>query len=545
MPRPARTYRLTADIIASHGGGPVVCLAPRAEGMTFRLRAERPGPETNTTVFGATGEPDLSEVSPVEARVTRVVVSGPLETRAGYHDVCGGWTDGHDAIAERMIAAFADGDVLMVFQDCPGGAAMGTVDNVARVVAEKKRLNRRVTAWVDGYCFSGGYWWAACVADETFLSVDGVIGSVGARSTWTGIAGALAKEGVERRHFTWPGDGKVAFADDMPLSGVALARGDRDVALCGEMFAAAVGPRRGLSREEIVKLNADCLTGQAAVDAKLADGVSTYEEVTAYALAMANEEHMPEEDVKKKAAGEEMPPEETEEGEMPPEETEEGEEEVPPSAPAAKPAARSTSPSASRSLAALAGLPEGASVVAIKTALAPLVGLAQHVMSVTETNTPAGARGALSALAADAAAAGKLRTEKTALAKKEMARERMDQLGKLVAIGAATPGEVYRHDDEGRVVGPSKAYGPGPEGRSLANLKGEVAMKSKNAGSAPRRTPFEPDRAAAEGQVIHASANKPAVKQLANQLGIDPEKVAASAANVDRFISQQHANGAR
>ena len=63
--------------------------------------------------------------------LTRVDISGPLEQRAGYHDPCSGWTDGHDAIAERLCAAFASGDVLLVV-DSPGGAAAAAASSRAR-----------------------------------------------------------------------------------------------------------------------------------------------------------------------------------------------------------------------------------------------------------------------------------------------------------------------------------------------------------------------------------------------------------------------------
>jgi hypothetical protein len=59
------------------------------------------------------------------------------------------------------------------------------------------------------------------------------------------------------------------------------------VAFAGESFAAAVGPRRGLTRDEIVDLDADVLTGHRAVQSKLMDGVASYDEVLAYAVAMA------------------------------------------------------------------------------------------------------------------------------------------------------------------------------------------------------------------------------------------------------------------
>ena len=50
-----------------------------------------------------------------------------------------------------------------------------------------------------------------------------------------------------------------------------------------------MGQRYGLTPEFLIELGADMLTGQAAVDAGLADGVASFDEVVAYALQLASE----------------------------------------------------------------------------------------------------------------------------------------------------------------------------------------------------------------------------------------------------------------
>jgi ClpP class serine protease len=227
--------------------------------------------------------------------VTRVDVRGPLEQRSGFHDMCAGWSDGHDAVAERMIAALEEGDVLMVI-DSPGGAHAGLQEAVRRVVEAKEEYGRHVIAYADEMIGSAAYWWAACVADEIYGPESMIVGSIGARAAHGSIAGALAKDGVEVTYFAWPGAGKVAFAPELPLSDVGRMRGNRDVAMAGESFAAAVGPRRGMSREEIVELDADALHGVLALDAKLVDGIASLEDVMEYALALAAPEQPGEND---------------------------------------------------------------------------------------------------------------------------------------------------------------------------------------------------------------------------------------------------------
>ena len=233
---------------------------------------------------------DVFEPGPgLDPSVTIVTVRGPLEQRATCHDQCGGWTDGHDAIAERLCAALCEGDVVLVV-DSPGGAHAGLQEAIRRVQRCKADYGRRITAYADEMIGSAAYWWTACVADEIYLPEAGIVGSIGARSSHCSEAGHLAQEGVEVTYFAAPGAGKVAFAPELPLSDIGKQRGERDVWIAFEAFATAVSGARGVSREKLIALDADALTGQAAVDAGLADGVASLDEVLEYALAMAGAE---------------------------------------------------------------------------------------------------------------------------------------------------------------------------------------------------------------------------------------------------------------
>jgi len=240
-------------------------------------------------VIGTTGGTlDVYEAD-LDPSVTIVTVRGPLEQRASLHSECGGWTDGHDAIAERLCAALCEGDVVLVI-DSPGGAHAGLQEAIRRVQKCKADYGRRITAYADEMIGSAAYWWAATVADEIYLPEAGIVGSIGARSSHCSEAGHLAQEGVEVTYFAAPGAGKVAFAPELPLSEIGKQRGERDVWIAFEAFASAVSSSRGLSRDDLIKLDADALTGQMAVDAGLADGVASFDDVLAYALAMAGDE---------------------------------------------------------------------------------------------------------------------------------------------------------------------------------------------------------------------------------------------------------------
>lgn len=298
---PAASYPLTAAAVVASVGAGVFCLDLGSVGRTYRLHAERPGASLNERIQrsswkGNEKRADLPSgaahvISPVETASPLILVriSGPLEQRAGYHDPCSGWTDGHDAVAERLIAAFAEGDVLLVV-DGPGGAAAGIEQNVSRVLAAKAEHGRRVTGFIDEQCASAHAWWMLAVCDEVFVPPQGTAGSIGARGEHTSIAGMLAQEGVVKTYFADPPE-KVALAPEFPLSEVGAKRGNRDVSIAADMFRAAVcagpvGLRYGLTPETLIALGADMLTGEACVG-MFADGVETIETVTAYALGLA------------------------------------------------------------------------------------------------------------------------------------------------------------------------------------------------------------------------------------------------------------------
>lgn len=289
-----RSYRLTQKLIAEHAAGQVLCLSARAEGLSYRLHERRPGPELNATIR-ADGLPEPPPVLDAEPEnepvsfVTRVDIRGPIEQRAvehGSNGCGGGWTDGHDAIADRMCAALELGDVVMVI-DSPGGAHAGLQEAIKRVLAEKAEHGRHVCVFADELIGSAAYWWAAVVGDEIYVPESGMVGSIGARAAHCSIAGALEQAGVAVTFFAWPGPGKIAWAEEKPLDDIGRERGQRDTDIAGQAFGMAVSAARGIPLDQIMALQADSLTGSAAVSAGLADGVASLDEVLGFALAQA------------------------------------------------------------------------------------------------------------------------------------------------------------------------------------------------------------------------------------------------------------------
>lgn len=600
----SRSYSLTPAMVAAHGGGPVVCLPAAAIGRSYVLHDERPGAEyvaplARGAIIGADG---ATVGAPMLAGPTlsRVDIRGPIEQRASYHE-CGGWSDGHDAIAERLCAALELGDVLLVV-DSPGGAHAGLVESVRRASACKAEHGRTVTVYADEMIGSAAYWWAAVLGDEIYAPESGMIGSIGARSAHCSEAAHLASEGVAVTYFAWPGPGKVAFAPELPLSDIARARGERDVAIAGEAFAEAVATARGLTRDAIVALDADALYGSLALDAGLIDGVASYEETLAMALDMAGAAALAQcddcddngpasdrigarmmgekmsTDIRSEAAPDKGEPSGTEpdsscgkcgssnevnskycdqcgasmaaspianeppgepDGDEP---AEPGDEPADPEKPAAPPAAKRAAPppmapKAAANMASMLGLHASASMPAIKSAIVPLVALARHAQTLTGVRDAAEAVGALSALAADAAEVGKLRAELAAERSRANARERLDLLRQLAASGVHPRGELLVDATDGSgaiVVKPATLWGPGPEGRTLANLRGYVRAKLSSASTgvsavaptaAAKPSPYQPDSSKLDS--VHVTERD---REIAAAGNYDPKAVARSRA---------------
>lgn len=561
-----RTFCLTPQLLAQHAGGEVLCLDRQAEGRSYRLSDERPG-------VGADGnEPlythvDVGEVEEA-TKVIAVRIGGVLEQRAGYHDYCGGWTDGHDAVAERMTEALAAGDVVMII-DSPGGAAAGVEEAIRTVLKAKAEHGRRVYAFADELIGSAAYWWACSVADEIYIPKSGVVGSIGARAAHASTAGALKKQGVEVTYFVWPGDGKIAYAQERPLSDIGRARGDRDVALVGEAFAKAVAEGRGISMEAIVELNADCLTGKAAVDAGLADGVASMDDVIEHALAVASgeesnmaikteEQNEPEatEDPTEEASDEPMPeeaegdePEPDAEAEPDPEAEDEEEDEEAMEDEEHKASARARRPrrsaDAAGSLNEILGVPAGASGTRIKSAAARMRTTLDKVMTALGATDEDDLVGAAHAAASDLKRMAKVEAQNKKLNRQRRAERRMAAAKKLVAanVPGFARGDVFL-DKIGARGERKLALAPEFQSMKLEVFESMVTRKVKTGrGRGVTTTPFSVDReeaaAAPAARSLKASEESEAVRRAAKNTQLDPKELAAS--HQALFGNQNHA----
>jgi ClpP class serine protease len=576
-----RTFALTTDLVARHASAPVLCLAAAGYGRRWELYPERPGAERNTLVsaegHGLLRAPLVQAQEPPPPAVMRVDIRGPIDEFAGAPGPCEDWIDGNDAICERLCAAFAEGDVLLCVHS-PGGNPAGAPEGLRRALETKAANGRRCIVHSEGMVASLAFWWAACLADEMYGSPDSKWGSIGCRGAHSSVAGMLAKDGIAVTFSVWPDEGKAAAVAELPLSAIGKARNDRDVAMIGEAFAAAVasspiGIRNGLTVDVIRQLpgsigGADVLTGEAALRAGLIDGLATLEDTAAWALESAGTGPGDTMSVKAEGGGDKPPekdPNEKPEGKQPsgvctkcgmgqrPESKfcdqcgasmaaepmpDDGDKDPDSSArPGAIAARRPIAAVRPQSPAALASIP------ALRTALSQTSGLLDRIAGALGAKAHAEIEGALEATCRDAANAVRYRTERNQERTRSDARERMDLLASLYTQdpsghprGKLVVDVVEDVGGKPTITGqrPAEQWGDGATGRTLANLRAYTKATLASLGPADanpyNRAPLEANQQAA--QVRATGANAPAAKgapavRMAVRQGTNEDEAAA------------------
>ncbi|WP_434048058.1 MULTISPECIES: S49 family peptidase [Sorangium] len=263
-----RTFKLDAHALAAAHCSGVLALYEAALGGTFSLAEEAPP---------AGGAPAAGR-----ERVRVVSISGPLQTRAEVH-MCG-YADGYDAIVSRVGAAFAFADVDAVVLDVlsPGGDAVGNLEAARRLRQMAQESGKPLLAAVTmGY--SAAYALASA-AEAIYVLASGGAGSIGTLAVHVSEARALKAEGLDVtiiRSDPTKAMGHPAEA----LSEDARAELQRRVDTLGAAFRELVAEHRGLTSADLDELGARTRHGAAAVDAGLADGVGSLDDVIALAAA--------------------------------------------------------------------------------------------------------------------------------------------------------------------------------------------------------------------------------------------------------------------
>lgn len=290
-----RSVALTSRVLAEHAGSAPLAFAPSALGRAYTLAARRPAGYTlrvpaqgSRLALAATDAARADSTSvPAGSAVAIVTIRGPIEQRASEH-LCG-WSDGYDAIAERVTAAAEDpaAGALLLDIDSPGGVCAGLEEGAKLARAAVLASGKPCLAFANEMIGSAAYWIAAVVADSIHGPPAAEFGSVGTIALHYSVARALAAENIDVHVFADPPE-KGELYPEVALSPDAAAYAQEQARYLTGRFFDAVGARRPhLTRDRLRALKARMYRGDRAIEAGLADGLGSFGEVLALAAERA------------------------------------------------------------------------------------------------------------------------------------------------------------------------------------------------------------------------------------------------------------------
>lgn len=253
---PAKLVEIQRFLVIKFSGGEI----PQAEIDTIVASRRDPG---NVQRFG---------------RVAVVNVFGAISQRAsGLEEASGGVSAEKLAATVEDLADQKDVGTIVMNYDSPGGSVYGIPEAAARiraVAAEKK-----VVALANPVAASGAYWLAA-QAREVYVIPSGQVGSVGVLMAHEDYTKAEEMRGIKTT-LIGSSEYKTEGYPTVPLTESAVQDIQAKVAEYYGMFVRDLAKGRGVS-EAAVRSDfgkGRMLLAKAAVDAKMVDGIATFEQL--------------------------------------------------------------------------------------------------------------------------------------------------------------------------------------------------------------------------------------------------------------------------
>ena len=206
--------------------------------------------------------------------VTIVDICGPLTQHAE------GWFDSFEAIRQRVQSACESAATAIVLRiDSPGGDAAGCFDTARAIRAMCDAAGKPLWAHVDGKACSAGYALAAA-AGRICLGDTGIVGSIGVVSAREDVSAMNAARGI-RVALIASGVRKADGNPDVPLTEAEFTATQELVDSMAGVFFELVADMRGISVAAVEALQAGVFHGVAAIKARLADEVQSFDEMLA------------------------------------------------------------------------------------------------------------------------------------------------------------------------------------------------------------------------------------------------------------------------
>jgi signal peptide peptidase SppA len=234
--------------------------------------------ETYATLIDEIIADDPGDVAPLEPALEQALpcvisVYGPLE----HH---WSWFASYDMLVCQVAEACSTEAPFIVLDiDSPGGLVSGCFDASRRIREMCRKAGKKLVAYVNGMACSAAYS-LACAADEIVVGQTSMVGSVGVIDCMVDVTGNDAQHGIKFAVIT-SGERKADGNPHTPLDAKAIAISQQRVDELAQIFFAWVSETRGISVAEVQALQAGISYGEKAVALRLADSVSTLDQLIA------------------------------------------------------------------------------------------------------------------------------------------------------------------------------------------------------------------------------------------------------------------------
>lgn len=211
------------------------------------------------------------------SKVGVIPIKGSLTyEETGFEALCG--MTSYESIqgqAEYLIKKEKVNEIILDVNS-GGGQAYGCFEAAQAVRNLADSNNVKITTYVDGVAYSGGYAWAS-IADEVILNPMGRVGSIGVVLPLTNYAEKDKKEGIKRIYIT-SGKSKVPYDEEGNFTEAALDEFRKSSKIIYDEFVGHVAEMRGIDRQSVVDTEAKTFDAKTALSLNLIDSIMTKEQ---------------------------------------------------------------------------------------------------------------------------------------------------------------------------------------------------------------------------------------------------------------------------
>lgn len=199
-------------------------------------------------------------------------IFGVLSHR-GHMEGDSSYIQGYNDIGKRINAAMADSDVhgILLEMSSPGGEVAGAFELADQI--KTWATLKPIYSAISNLSASANYLLASATS-KISITDTGIAGSVGVVMRHANISKMAEKEGIQVEHI-FAGARKVDGNQFEPLTDAVRARFQAEVDGLYTLFVNTISQYRNLSVDVVRAQEAAVFTGQAAIDAGLADVMAT------------------------------------------------------------------------------------------------------------------------------------------------------------------------------------------------------------------------------------------------------------------------------